>query len=151
MGRLTKITLYPLIPTIPWELEASDYEFDVTKMLLSYTGTWLFSFLIFFNIRDLYSNFHFVEPHLSSCRPHLLSSNEIWLFRCSNSKKYCSQLFTSSIIIQRQISDKHIQRHYLFFCFKFGKFSIFYFILRFYCQSTNKFILFLIPILFDLS
>ena len=45
-------------------------------------------FINFCNIRGLFTNFHFVEHHLSSSRPHLLFLTKTQVSECSDSKLY---------------------------------------------------------------
>src|ERR1044072_8788932 len=59
-------------------------------------------FINFCNIRGLHSNFHFVEHHLSSSRPHLLFLTETQMFERSDSKPY----FVSSYSLYPQFSAK---------------------------------------------
>ena len=45
-------------------------------------------FINFCNIRSLFTNFPFVEHHLSSFKPHLLFLTETQLLECADSKPY---------------------------------------------------------------
>ena len=59
-------------------------------------------FINFCNIRGLFTNFHFVEHHLSSSRPHLLFLTETQVSECSDSKPYS----VSSYCLYPQFSAK---------------------------------------------
>src|ERR1700755_3132328 len=59
-------------------------------------------FIYFCNISGLHSNFHFVEHHLSSSRPHFLFLTEIQMFERSDSKPYS----VSSYCFYSQFSAK---------------------------------------------
>src|SRR6201990_1813685 len=76
-------------PNTTWELVASGDGVGATKtQLLACPDARSIFFINFCNIRGLHSNFHFVEHHLSSFRPHLLFLTETQMFERSDSKPY---------------------------------------------------------------
>ena len=76
-------------PIITWELAASD-DGDGAAMTRrpACPGARSSFFINFCNIRGLFTNFPFVEHHLSSSKPHLLFLTETQLLECADSKPY---------------------------------------------------------------
>src|ERR1700755_378802 len=86
-------------PITTWELVASVDGVGATRTQLpACPDARSIFFINFCNIRCLHSNFHFVEHHLSSSRPHLLFLTETKMFESSNSKP-CS-VFSSCLYSQ---------------------------------------------------
>ena len=76
-------------PIITCELTASDDGDGAAMTRCSACPGARSSFFInFCNIRSLYSNFPFVEHHLSSSKPHLLFLTETQVLECADSKSY---------------------------------------------------------------
>src|ERR1044072_281718 len=76
-------------PITTWELVASgDGAGATTTRPPACPDARSIFFINFCNIRGLHSNFHFVEHHLSSSRPHLLFLTETEMFERSDSKPY---------------------------------------------------------------
>ncbi|KAL7636546.1 UNVERIFIED_CONTAM: hypothetical protein RMT77_013321 [Armadillidium vulgare] len=76
-------------PLITWELADSD-DGDGAAMTRrpACPGARSSFFINFCNIRGLFTNFPFVEHHLSSSKPHLLFLTETQLLECADSKPY---------------------------------------------------------------
>ncbi|KAL7629919.1 UNVERIFIED_CONTAM: hypothetical protein RMT77_019962 [Armadillidium vulgare] len=90
-------------PITTWELVASGDGVGATKTSMLACPDARSSFFInFCNIRGLFTNFHFVEHHLSSSRPHLLFLTETQVSECSDSKPYS----VSSYCLYPQFSAK---------------------------------------------
>src|ERR1044072_9049611 len=76
-------------PITTWELVASGDGVGATMTSMpACPGARSSFFINFCNIRGLFSNFHFVEHHLSSSRPHLLFLIETQVSECSDKKSY---------------------------------------------------------------
>src|SRR6201990_384254 len=76
-------------PITTWELVASVDGVGATRTQLpACPDARSIFFINFCNIRCLHSNFHFVEHHLSSSRPHLLFLTETKMFERSDSKHH---------------------------------------------------------------
>src|SRR6201990_1011455 len=74
-------------PITTWELVASGDGVGATKTSMTTCPGARSSFFInFCNIRGLFTNFHFVEHHLSSSRPHPLFLTENEVSECSDNK-----------------------------------------------------------------
>src|SRR6201990_2578954 len=76
-------------PITTWELVAYGDGVGATKISTpTCLGARSSFFINFCNIRGLFTNFHFVEHHLSSSRPHLLFFTETQVSECFDSKPY---------------------------------------------------------------
>ncbi|KAL7646845.1 UNVERIFIED_CONTAM: hypothetical protein RMT77_002101 [Armadillidium vulgare] len=90
-------------PITTWELMTSGDGVGATKTSMPACPDARSSFFInFCNIRGLFTNFHFVEHHLSSSKPHLLFLTETQVSGCSDSKPYS----VSSYCLYPQFSAK---------------------------------------------
>ncbi|KAL7632739.1 UNVERIFIED_CONTAM: hypothetical protein RMT77_016940 [Armadillidium vulgare] len=130
-------------PITTWELVASGDGVGATKTSMPACPDARSSFFInFCNIRGLFTNFHFVEHHLSSSRPHLLFLTETQVSECSDSKPYS----VSSYCLYPQFSAKGGCCAYVrndFVCSRVSnlessEFSTLW--LKLSCNSTTKFI-----------
>ncbi|KAL7640067.1 UNVERIFIED_CONTAM: hypothetical protein RMT77_009481 [Armadillidium vulgare] len=84
-------------PIITWELAASD-DGDGAAM----TRCTVFFFHYFCNIQGIFSNFPFVEHHLSSSKLHFLFLTETQVLECADSKPYS----VTSYCLYHQFSSK---------------------------------------------
>ncbi|KAL7640592.1 UNVERIFIED_CONTAM: hypothetical protein RMT77_008867 [Armadillidium vulgare] len=76
-------------PITTWELvETGDGVCATRTQLKDCPDARSIFFINICNIRGLHSNFHFVEHHLSSSRPHLLFLTETQMFERSDSKRF---------------------------------------------------------------
>src|ERR1700755_2927481 len=130
-------------PITTWELVASGDGFGATKTSMpTCPGAWSSFFINFCNIRGLFTNFHFVEHHLSSSRPHFLFLTETQVSECSDSKPYS----VSSYCLYPQFSAKGGCCAYVrndFVCSRVSNFDASEFStlwLKLSCNSTTKFI-----------
>ncbi|KAL7640504.1 UNVERIFIED_CONTAM: hypothetical protein RMT77_008779 [Armadillidium vulgare] len=90
-------------PITTWELVASGDRVGATKTSTpTCPGARSSFFINFCNIRGLFTNFPFVEHHLSSSRPHLLFLTETQVSECSDSGPYS----VSSYCLYPQFSAK---------------------------------------------
>src|ERR1700755_643843 len=130
-------------PITTWELVASGDGVGATKTSMPACPDARSSFFInFCNIRGLFTNFPFVEHHLSSSRPHLLFLTETQVFECSDSKPYS----VSSYCLYPQFSAKGGCCAYVHndvvcsrvFNLESSEFSTLW--LKLSCNSTTKFI-----------
>src|ERR1044072_6527473 len=130
-------------PITTWELVASDNGVGATRTQLpACPDARSIFFINFCNIRGLHSNFHFVEHHLSSSRPHILFLTETQVFECSDSKPYS----VSSYCFYPQFSAKggccaYVRNDVV--CSRVSNLESFEFStlwLKLSCNSTTKFI-----------
>src|ERR1044072_4786139 len=90
-------------PITTWELVASGDGVGATMTSMpACPGARSSFFISFCNIRGLFSNFHFVEHHLSFSRLYLLFLTETQVSECSDNKPYS----VSSYCLYPQFSAK---------------------------------------------
>ncbi|KAL7647126.1 UNVERIFIED_CONTAM: hypothetical protein RMT77_002384 [Armadillidium vulgare] len=130
-------------PIITWELAASDDGDGAAMTRRPACPDARSSFFInFCNIRGLFTNFPFVEHHLSSSKPHLLFLTETQVLECADSKPYS----VTSYCLYPQFSAKggccaYVRNDVI--CSRVSdlespKFSTLW--LKLSCNSTTKFI-----------